>query len=80
MSKCVSATHLAPGAAGLVPQLLKVGSLRSQAGPAQGEPVIWGWEGPGRDRVGGVSWIMLCNEPVMFMLGAKGMSEVVGRA
>lgn len=44
----VSATHLAPGAAGLVPQLLKVGSLRSQAGPAQGEPVLWG----GRAGVG----------------------------
>lgn len=72
----VSATHLAPGAAGLVPQLLKVGSLRSQAGPAQGEPVIWGGRARAGTGWGGVSWIMLCNEPVMFMLGAKGMSEV----
>lgn len=36
--------------------------------------------GPGQGQGWGVSWIMLCNEPVMFMLGAKGMSEVVGRA
>lgn len=45
----VSATHLAPGAAGLVPQLLKVGSLRSQAEPAQGEPVIWGGRAKGSE-------------------------------
>lgn len=38
-----------------------------------------GWEGQGRDEVRGVSW-MMCNEPVMFILGANGRSEVVGRA
>lgn len=32
VSKSVSATHLDPGAAGLVSQPIKVGSLRSQAG------------------------------------------------
>lgn len=78
VSKCVSATHLAPGAAGLVPQLLKVGSLRSQAGPAQGEPQSYGAGGPGQGQ--DVSWILLCNEPVIVIAGANGMSEVVGRA